>query len=102
MQWTRPKSVRQIGDIPGHGRIYMEDYVVRFARKLAKQKYCDEKAAMLLGNYFMSNGEKIYQISGIVEIKNFAERTQPELSMEMWDAIYSDIKENFTDLEIIG
>ena len=61
MQWTRPKSVRQIGEIPGRGRIYMEDYVVRFARKLAKQKHCDEKAAMLLGNYYMSNGEKIYQ-----------------------------------------
>lgn len=102
MQWTRPKSVRQIGDIPGRGRIYMEDYVVRFARKLAKQKHCDEKAAMLLGNYYMSNGEKIYQISGIVEIENFAGRTQPELSMEMWDTIYSEIKENFTDLEIVG
>ena len=30
MQWTRPKSVRQIGEIPGRGRIYMEDYVIRF------------------------------------------------------------------------
>lgn len=102
MQWTRPKSVRQIGDIPGHNRIYMEDYVIRFAKKMAQQKYCEEKAAMLLGNYWVNNGEKIYQVSGIVEVSDFNKRNGPELSMEMWDRVYSEIKENFTDLEIIG
>ena len=35
MQWTRPKSVRQIGEIPGRGRIYMEDYVIRFVKRLS-------------------------------------------------------------------
>lgn len=102
MQWTKPKSVRQIGDIPGKGRIYMEDYVIRFARKLAGQGHGVEKAAVLLGNRYLYNGDKIYQISGIVEIPNFAGRTGPELSGTDWDRIYSEIKENFTDLEIIG
>lgn len=102
MQWTRPKSVRQIGDIPGHNRIYMEDYVIRFAKKMAQQKHCEEKAAMLLGNYWVNNGEKIYQVSGIIEILDFNKRNGPELSIEMWDRIYLEIKENFTDLEIIG
>lgn len=102
MQWTKPKSVRQIGDIPGRGRIYMEDYVIRFARQLAKQGHGEERAAMLLGNRYIYNGDKIYQISGIVEIHNFAGRSGPELSDAAWDRIYSEIKENFTDLEIIG
>lgn len=102
MQWTRPKSVRQIGDIPGKGRIYMEDYVIRFARQLASQGRGEERAAVLLGNYYMYNGDKIYQISGIVEISNFAGRSGPELSGQVWDRIYSEIKENFTDLEIVG
>ena len=102
MQWTRPKSVRQIGGIPGRGRIYMEDYVIRFARKLAEQGRTYEKAAVLLGNYYMYNGDKIYQISGIVEIEDFVNRNTPELTTEMWDYIYSEIKENFTDLEIVG
>ena len=102
MQWTKPKSVRQIGDIPGKGRIYMEDYVIRFARKLAGQSQGGEKAAVLLGNRYLYNGDKIYQISGIVEIPNFAGRTGPELSGTDWDRIYSEIKENFTDLEIVG
>ena len=102
MQWTKPKSVRQIGDIPGKGRIYMEDYVIRFARKLAGQGNGVEKAAVLLGNRYMCDGDKIYQVSGIVEIHNFAGRSGPELSGADWDRIYSEIKENFTDLEIVG
>lgn len=102
MQWTRPKSVRQIGGIPGRGRIYMEDYVIRFARQLAEQGRTYEKAAVLLGNYYMYNGEKVYQISGIVEIDDFVNRKTPELTTEMWDYVYSEIKENFTDLEIVG
>lgn len=102
MQWTKPKSVRQIGDIPGRGRIYMEDYVIRFARQLAGQGQGGEKAAMLLGNRYVYNGDKIYQISGIVEISHFAGRSGPELSGSDWDRIYSEIKENFTDLEIVG
>lgn len=102
MQWMRPKSVRQIGDIPGKGRIYMEDYVIRFARQLAGQGRGEERAAVLLGNHYMYNGDKIYQISGIVEIPNFSGRGGPELSGQVWDRIYSEIKENFTDLEIVG
>lgn len=67
MQWTRPKSVRQIGEIPGRGRIYMEDYVIRFVKRLAEQSHGMEKAAVLLGTSLICDGEKIYQISGVVE-----------------------------------
>ena len=70
MQWTRPKSVRQIGEIPGRGRIYMEDYVIRFVKRLAEQSHGLEKAAVLLGTSLICDGEKIYQISGVVEIQN--------------------------------
>ena len=102
MQWTRPKSVRQIGEIPGRGRIYMEDYVIRFVKRLAEQSHGMEKAAVLLGTSLICDGEKIYQISGVVEIHNFAGRSGPQLTDEDWDYIYSEMKENFTDLEIVG
>lgn len=102
MQWNKPKSVRQIGDAPGRERIYMEDYVVRFAKKLARHSRGEEKAAVLLGGVYNLGHEKIYQISGIIEISGFSEREDPRFSQNMWDRIYTDIKENFTDLEIIG
>lgn len=102
MQWNKPKSVRQIGSIPSGGRVYMEDYVIRFARKLSTQGNGTEKGAVLLGNVYTYNGEKIYQISGIVEIAGFAARSEPAFSQDMWNRLYTEIKENFTDLEIIG
>ena len=80
MEWNKPKSVRQIGDVPGHGRIYMEDYVIRFAKKLAEQAHGEEKAAVLLGGTYTYNGEKIYQVSGIVEIPGvFTGHVEPDL-----------------------
>ncbi len=102
LQWNKPKSVRQIGSVSGRKRIYMEDYVVRFARKMAEESRGEEKAAVLLGGTYLFNDEKIYQISGIVEIANFANRNSVCFSSDMWDRLYTQIKENFTDLEIVG
>ena len=102
MQWTRPKSVRQIGEIPGRGRIYMEDYVIRFVKRLAEQSHGMEKAAVFLGTSLICDGEKIYQISGGVEIHNFAGRSGPKHTDEDVDYFYSEMQENFTDLEIVG
>jgi hypothetical protein len=102
MLWNKPKSVRQIGEIPGHEKVYMEDYVIRFAKKLARESNGEEKGAVLLGNSFTYENAKIYQISGIVEIPGFAGRTSPELTEDVWERAYQEIKENFTDLEIVG
>lgn len=102
MEWNRPRSVRQIGSVPGRERIYVEDYVMRFAKRLAAKQSDNEKAAMLLGNQYHYNGQKIVQISGIVEIPQFARRNSPVLSPQSWDSVYTEIKENFTDLDIVG
>lgn len=102
MGWNRPRSVRQVGSVPGKERIYVEDYVMRFVKELAAQRHGGEKAAMLLGNLYHYNGEKMFQVSGIVEIPEFAKRSSPILTSQMWDWIYTEIKENFTDLEIVG
>ncbi len=102
MQWIRPKSVRQVGDIPLRGRIYIEDYVIRYARGMMTPGRSEESAAVLLGNYYTYNGEKIYQISGIVKIPDFEKRISPEISPDTWDQVYQEIKANFTDLEILG
>ena len=50
MQWTRPKSVRQIGEIPGRGRIYMEDYVIRFCKTSGRAESWDGKGSSAFGH----------------------------------------------------
>lgn len=102
MIWNRPKSVRQIGEIPGRAKIYMEDYVVRFAKKLSRESRGEERGGVLLGTTFSLGESKVYQISGMVEIPRFSGRQGPELPQEIWEKIFTEIKENFTDLEIVG
>ncbi|MCM1246033.1 MAG: hypothetical protein NC293_10370 [Roseburia sp.] len=102
MNWKAPKSVRQIGDITGRTKIYVEDYVTSFARRLSKERNGAEQGGVLLGHRFYHAGEKVFLVSGMVSIKEFHKRSSDIFSKEMWTDIYTDIKENFTDLDVVG
>jgi len=69
-----PKSVRQIGDVKGRCKIYVEDYVITFAKRLVKEAEGSEAAGVLLGHRMFRSHEKLFQISGMVVIHDFAER----------------------------
>ncbi len=49
MQWTRPKVFGRLRD-SGRGRIYMEDYVIRFVKRLAEQSHGMEKGSSAFGH----------------------------------------------------
>lgn len=102
MDWKAPKSVRQIGDTKGKTKIYVEDYVMSFARRLSKERKDTELGGVLLGHRFYHAREKVFLISGMVSIKDFHLRESDTFSQEMWTDIYTDIKENFTDLDVVG
>lgn len=102
MDWKAPKSVRQIGDITGRTKIYVEDYVTSFARRLSKERSGEEQGGVLLGHRFYHAREKVFLVSGMVSIKDFHMRNSDTFSQEMWTDIYTDIKENFTDLDVVG
>ncbi len=102
MQWKAPKSVRQIGNTKGKTKIYMEDYVINFGRRLAKESEGNEVAGVLLGHRFFHAGEKVFLVSGMVSISQFYKRPSDIFTQDMWTGIYTDIKENFTNLDIVG
>lgn len=102
MDWKAPKSVRQIGDITGRTKIYVEDYVTSFARRLSKERNEAEQGGVLLGHRFYHAREKVFLVSGMVSIKDFHMRNSDTFSQEMWTDIYTEIKENFTDLDVVG
>lgn len=102
MDWKAPKSVRQIGDIKGRTKIYVEDYVTSFARRLSKERNEAEQGGVLLGHRFYHAREKVFLVSGMVSIKEFHKRSSDTFSQEMWTDIYTAIKENFTDLDVVG
>ncbi len=102
MDWKAPKSVRQIGDIKGKTKIYVEDYVMSYARRIAKGQENVESAGVLLGHRFYHAKEKVFLVSGMVAVKNFDKRDSDMFTQEMWTNIYTEIKENFTDLDVVG
>ena len=102
MDWKTPKSVRQIGDVKGRCKIYVEDYVITFAKRLVKEAEGGEAAGVLLGHRMFRSHEKLFQISGMVVIHDFAERKGDSFSSEMWTDIYTDMKENFSGVDVVG
>ena len=95
-----PKNVRQIGRaVPGN-EIYIEDYVITFARKQAK-KQMEPQLAVLLGKERKNVGQPLF-ISGAVLVENFPMETTLLLSNENWSQIYEEIKKYFAELEIVG
>ena len=56
-----PNNVRQIGEIKGKKKIYMEDYVYTFLKKIARNPHGDEVAAILFGScHWTGQGDYIF------------------------------------------
>lgn len=62
-----PKNIRQIGDVHGNEKIYMEDYVMTYIRKKERQ---DEKSSIgiLLGEWYEDPDGVFVFVRGICEI----------------------------------
>lgn len=90
-----PKNVRQIGVIEGNNRIYIEDYVMTYAKKI-------KGMAVLLGKQERAEDDNIFFISGLVEVKRDIFGSPAALNNEEWSLIYEDVKKYFIENEIIG
>ena len=46
-----PNNIRQIGEVKGHQKIYIEDYAYTFLKKISRNQEKGGKAAILFGEY---------------------------------------------------
>lgn len=97
-----PKNIRQIGQMEGNKKIYMEDYVMTYIRQLAVKNVGKYQLAVLLGKYVSTEESRNILISGAVEIKDILFEENITFSNEVWTSIYDDIKKYFSDVEIVG
>ena len=67
-QHSLPKNIRQIGQVDKKTEIYIEDYVITFAHKLAKQEENKMGMAVLLGNPPKKEEKTPVFIKGAVKI----------------------------------
>lgn len=97
-----PKNIRQIGNIQGAVRIYMEDYVYTYLHGNGRSGWA-HRGSVFLGSRCQENGQKYIFISGLVQIpdESFQDGI-PEFTDLMWGGIYQEMKQFYEDVEILG
>lgn len=92
-----PKNVRQIGEPEDKRKIYIEDYVVTYLRKISREELLDNRAAVLLGHSEWMEGIPYLFIQSAIALKETTTFTD-----EVWADIYATIKEYFEKQDILG
>lgn len=97
-----PKNIRQIGNIQGAVRIYMEDYVYTYLHGNGRPGWA-HRGSIFLGSRHHENGQKYIFISGLVRIPDdsFTDGI-PEFTDLVWGGIYQEMKQFYEDVEILG
>ena len=97
-----PKNVRQIGQVNDVKKIYVEDYVMSYIKKLGTKKDSSSELVVLLGQFVRINNCQCIFISGAIEIKNVLYDDNLLFTNEVWTNIYDTIKQYFSNVEIVG
>lgn len=102
-----PRNIRQIGQIRGNYRIYMEDYVYTFLGRLSAAACKDEEKkgslAVFTGEMQWEDGTGYLFIKGALLAK--CQDLTPEhidLSEEVWITIQDEQKQYFPEQDILG
>mgnify|MGYP000005551258 CR=1 FL=1 len=90
-----PKNIRQVGKSNVNKKIYVEDYVMTFAKYLAGEDYSSCRVAVLVGQYVKLEADKCLFISGAVEVKNIEAAKDITFTNDHWTEIYENIKKYF-------
>lgn len=102
-RYELPKNIRQVGNTPGNYKIYVEDYVMTYLRKMASPGNSSCRGAILLGKVYKEKNEKIIFISGAVDAQNLEfDINMISFGDSVWSQIYSEINKYFNDMSIVG
>ena len=65
-----PNNIRQIGEIKGQQKIYIEDYAYTFLKKISRMPEEGGKAAILLGQYHWAEGSAYIFVKSALQIRD--------------------------------
>ncbi|BBF44689.1 peptidoglycan-binding LysM [Lachnospiraceae bacterium KM106-2] len=97
-----PKNIRQVGQVESGKRIYIEDYVMTYIKQMAIKNNGNYQVAILLGSIKRAEERDNIFINGAIEVKEARFDEERILTNECWSQIYEQIKQYFTDVEIVG
>ena len=97
-----PKNIRQIGDCKGKQKIYLEDYVYTYLKKLSADP-SSGKAAILLGQYNWADGTAYFFLRGALEITGMEVSADSlKFDEQVWKEVGDTIEKYFRDQNILG
>lgn len=95
-----PRNIRQIGEKEENVRVYLEDYVYTFIRKLETDR--ESRAGILLGSRETVEGVRCFFIKGGVELEGLIGENGVCFSEDTWKTVEEEIGRYFSDCSICG
>lgn len=103
MERQIPKNVRQIGNVSGSPKVYMEDYADTFLGQLCEKAGENPIGAFLIGDIQHTEEEDYIYIYGAVRMHELkVEEGRYILDDDTWKSAYEDCKQYFEDGEMLG
>lgn len=98
-----PKNIRQIGEREEAAKIYVEDYVNTYLRRLYPEPGKLLRIGILLGNLEVHEGVPFIFVDGALEMEEASvEGEKILLSDEVWKKAYDDMGRCFPKSEVLG
>ena len=98
-----PRNFRQIGSGEDYRKVYIEDYVMTYIRKLWEQGEQEYQVGVLMGSCKKYGGETYLFISGAVKVEEMEqEGNNLKFTDKVWTNLYEKIKQYFNSFEIVG
>ena len=97
-----PKNIRQIGERDQVIRLYVEDYVNTYLRRLYPAGGENLRCGLLLGCLEENEGAPYIFIDGALEMECSLNGGQPELTDQAWKKAYEEMEEMFPKRDVQG
>ena len=98
-----PKNIRQIGERDAIVKLYVEDYVNTYLRRLYPAGGQDLRVGLLLGSVEMNDGTPYIFIDGAMEMEDVTEQGQKVVFSELaWKKAYQSVEQLFPKRSVQG
>ena len=98
-----PKNIRQIGERDAIVKLYVEDYVNTYLRRLYPAGGQDLRVGLLLGSVEMNDGTPYIFIDGAMEMEDVTEQGQKVVFSELaWKKAYQSVEQLFPKRSVLG
>ena len=98
-----PNNIRQIGEIQGNQKIYIEDYAYTYLCRIASEDSAKGRAAILLGQANWKDGKTYLFIKSAVALHDIEVSEEHfAFTKDAWKQIYEENKKFFPNQEIVG